>query len=154
MSNVKISALPAAAALDGTELVPVVQGGSTVKALLINFAALFLPKTLLANTTISTGGHVLILDGILSTVGAAPTIASSATIAPTQPITFISGITQINTITPPATLSATGGQLTLIPTGIFLTGTSGNIAIASTSVVGKALIMTYDTTTTKWYPSY
>jgi hypothetical protein len=26
--------------------------------------------------------------------------------------------------------------------------------LASTTVVGKALIMTYDPTTTKWYPSY
>ena len=31
---------------------------------------------------------------------------------------------------------------------------AGNIAIATTAVVGKALTMTYDSTTTKWYPSY
>ena len=38
--------------------------------------------------------------------------------------------------------------------GIFTITTAGNIALASTAVVGKALIMTYDNTTSKWYPSY
>jgi hypothetical protein len=47
-----------------------------------------------------------------------------------------------------------GGQLTLIPTGLWTTGTSGNIALATTAVVSRALIMTYDHNTTKWYPSY
>ncbi|CAB4240767.1 hypothetical protein UFOVP22_1, partial [uncultured Caudovirales phage] len=46
------------------------------------------------------------------------------------------------------------GQITIIPTGIFLTTTAGNIALASTTIVSKALIMTYDVTTAKWYPSY
>ena len=85
---------------------------------------------------------------------AAPTVASAATIAPTKPISFVSGTTTINTITAPAPISAGGGSITLIPTGIFTTGTSGNIAIASTAIVSRALIMTYDATTTKWYPSY
>ena len=47
-----------------------------------------------------------------------------------------------------------GGQITLIPTGLWSTGTSGNIAIATTGVVSKALILSYDATTAKWYPSY
>jgi hypothetical protein len=42
----------------------------------------------------------------------------------------------------------------LIPTGIFTTTTAGNIALASTAVVNKALYMIYDPTTAKWYPSY
>ena len=92
--------------------------------------------------------------GVLATSVAAPTIASATTIAPTKAITFISGITPIVTITPPSPISLGGGQITLIPTGIFTTTTAGNIALASTSVVSKALIMTYDATTAKWYPSY
>jgi len=96
-----------------------------------------------ANGTIATG-----------TTAGAPTIASAATIAPVTPIAFVSGVTTINTITPPAPISTNGGQITLIPTGIFTTGVSGNIAIASTAVVSKALILTYDPITTKWYPSY
>ena len=89
-----------------------------------------------------------------ATTAAAPTIASATTIAPTTQIVFISGTTAIATITAPAPISAGGGAITLIPTGIFTTTTAGNIALASTAVVGKALIMTYDATTTKWYPSY
>jgi hypothetical protein len=91
--------------------------------------------------------------GLFATLNPAPTIASAATIQPLAPITFVSGITTINTITVPAEFVG-GGQITLIPTGIFLTGTSGNIAVATTSVVSRALIMTYDATTAKWYPSY
>jgi hypothetical protein len=89
-----------------------------------------------------------------ATTAAAPTIASATTIAPTTQIVFISGVTPIVTITAPAPISAGGGTITLIPTGIFTTTTAGNIALASTAIVSKALIMTYDATTAKWYPSY
>jgi len=92
--------------------------------------------------------------GVPSTGLTASTIASAATIAPTKTITFISGTTAIVTITAPSLIASTGGQITLIPTGIFTTTTAGNIALASTAVVSKALIMTYDAGTTKWYPSY
>jgi hypothetical protein len=92
--------------------------------------------------------------GLIATQASAPTVASAATITPTTPILFVSGTTQINTITAPAPISANGGQITLIPTGLWTTGTTGNIALASTAVVSRALIMTYDATTTKWYPSY
>ena len=34
------------------------------------------------------------------------------------------------------------------------TTNAGNIALASTAVVGKQLCWTYDPTTVKWYPSY
>lgn len=96
----------------------------------------------------------LITAGLKATSAAAPTIASATTIAPTTQIAFVSGTTAIATITAPSPISLGGGQITLIPTGIFTTTTAGNIALASTAIVGKALIMTYDATTTKWYPSY
>jgi hypothetical protein len=92
--------------------------------------------------------------GIVATAQTAGTIASAATIAPTNPITFISGNTQITTITPPSGIATYGGQITLIPTGLWTTATSGNIALATTAVVSRALIMTYDAGTNKWYPSY
>ena len=85
---------------------------------------------------------------------AAPTLASAATIAPTVGIAFVSGVVAINTITAPAPIAAGGGQITLIPTGLFTTTTAGNIALATTAVVSRALILTYDVTTGKWYPSY
>ncbi len=93
-------------------------------------------------------------SGLLATTAAAPTIASATTIAPTKQITFISGTTAVVTITAPAPISAGGGTITLIPTGAFTWTAAGNIAVLGTAVVSRALTMTYDVTTTKWYPSY
>ena len=53
-----------------------------------------------------------------------------------------------------AMVSAAGGQITLIPTGLWATNTAGNIALATTAVVNRALTLTYDSGTAKWYPSY
>jgi hypothetical protein len=100
------------------------------------------------------GAGNMITAGIKATSAAAPTIASATTIAPTKAITFISGVAPVVTITAPSPISLGGGTITLIPTGIFTTTIAGNIALASTAVVGRALTMTYDATTTKWYPSY
>jgi len=94
------------------------------------------------------------VSGALKTIQTAPTIASATTIAPTALITFVSGTTSIATITPPTSLLTTGGQIILIPIGLWATTTAGNIALITTAVVSKALIMTYDAVTTKWYPSY
>lgn len=83
-------------------------------------------------------------------------IASASTIAPTAQYFHVSGTAAIATITP-TTFCTTAGtmcQITIIPDGIFTTTTAGNIALASTAVVSKALIMTYDPGTSKWYPSY
>lgn len=91
--------------------------------------------------------------GIIANTSAAPTLASAATIQPTTPVSFVSGTTTINTITVPPQMVG-GGQITLIPTGLWSTGTSGNIALATTGVVSRALILTYDAATAKWYPSY
>ena len=93
-------------------------------------------------------------SGLIATSAAAPTIASATTIAPTKPITFISGTTAVVTITAPSPISLGGGSIVLIPTGIFTWTTAGNIALAGTAVVSKALTLVYDVTTTKWYPSY
>ncbi len=93
-------------------------------------------------------------SGLLATTAAAPTIASATTIAPTKQITFISGTTAVVTITAPAPISAGGGTITLIPTGAFTWTAAGNIAVLGTAVVNRALSLTYDVTTTKWYPSY
>jgi len=106
-----------------------------------------------AENDLTVAGH-LILTETTGTAAAARTIASATTISPERIITFISGTTQINTIIPTLPISAGGGEITLIPTGLWTTGTSGNIALATTAVVNRALIMTYDSGTAKWYPSY
>jgi hypothetical protein len=96
----------------------------------------------------------IVSAGLFATGAAAPTVASATTIAPTTPIVFISGTTAIVNITAPSPISLGGGQITLIPLAAFTTTVAGNIGLASTAVVRRALIMTYDATTAKWYPSY
>ena len=111
------------------------------------------PTLVTPDIGVATGTSVT-LSGLNATNAAAPTIASAATIAPTKQITFISGTTAVVTITAPTPISAGGGAITLIPTGAFTWTTAGNIALAGTAVVSRALTMTYDVTTAKWYPSY
>ena len=84
---------------------------------------------------------------------AAPHHASASAITPIADVHFVSGTTAIASINVPARLGE-GGQITLIPSAAWTTNTSGNIAVASTAVPGKALVMTYIKTTGKWYPSY
>jgi len=99
-------------------------------------------------------GTSLSLSSFSAVSAAAPTIASATTIAPTTPIVFVSGTTAVVTITAAAPISTGGGTITLIPTGAFTWTAAGNIAVLGTAVVSRALTMTYDVTTTKWYPSY
>jgi hypothetical protein len=216
MATIAISALPAATAAATTDVLPIVQGGTTkqvTNALLFTNSTLVTPalgtpssgtltnctglpvatgvsglgtsvatflatpssanlRTALTDETgtgsavfatsptlvtpdigVATGTSVT-LSGLNATNAAAPTIASAATIAPTKQITFISGTTAVVTITAPTPISAGGGAITLIPTGAFTWTTAGNIALAGTAVVSRALTMTYDVTTAKWYPSY
>jgi hypothetical protein len=99
-------------------------------------------------------GDLVLKNGVFATQAAAPTLTSGATIAPTRQISFVSGTTDIVNITAPTEFATGGGFITLIPTGLWHTTNAGNIAIATTAVVSKALIMTYDHTSAKWYPSY
>jgi hypothetical protein len=216
MATIAITSLPVATAAATTDVLPIVQGGTTKQ---VTNALLFTNSTLvapalgtpasgnLANCTglpIATGvsnlgtgvatflttpssanlrtaltdetgtgsavfattptlvtpvigaatGTSLSLSGFSAVSAAAPTIASATTIAPTTPIVFVSGTTAIVNITAAAPISTGGGTITLIPTGAFTWTAAGNIAVLGTAVVNRALTMTYDTTTTKWYPSY
>ena len=108
-------------------------------------------NTTVIGATLCSGTRIY---GVHSTGQTGPTIQSNATIAPSKTISFVSGTTIIETITPPSLIATSGGQITLIPTGLWSTNTTGNIALATTAVVSKALIMTYDAQTAKWYPSY
>jgi hypothetical protein len=216
MATIAITALPVATAAATTDVLPIVQGGTTkqvTNALLFTNATMVAPAlgtvasgtltnctglpvatgvsglgtgvatflaapssaNLAAALTDETGtganvfaktptlvtpvigaatGTSLSLSGFSAVSAAAPTIASATTIAPTTPIAFVSGTTAVVTITAAAPISTGGGTITLIPTGAFTWTTAGNIAVAGTAVVSRALTMTYDVTTTKWYPSY
>lgn len=216
MATIAISALPAATAAAITDVLPIVQGGTTKQ---LSNAQLFTNSTLVApalgtpasgtltNCTglpIATGvsnlgtgvatflttptsanlrtaltdetgtgsavfattptlvtpvigaatGTSLSLSGFSAASAAAPTIASATTIAPTTSIVFVSGTAAVVNITAAAPISTGGGTITLIPTGAFTWTAAGNIAVLGTAVVSRALTMTYDATTTKWYPSY
>ncbi len=163
MTDIAISALPVATAGTGTDRIPMVQSGVTKQ---ITNTLLFTNSTLttpilgtpqsgtLTNCTGSPTFTDVKTSGLLATTAAASTIASATTIAPTKQITFISGTTAVVTITVPAPITAGGGTITLIPTGAFTWTAAGNIAVLGTAVVNRALTMTYDVTTTKWYPSY
>ena len=47
-----------------------------------------------------------------------------------------------------------GARFTVIPDAVFTWTAAGNIALAGTAVVSKALDFVWDATTGKWYPSY
>lgn len=79
------------------------------------------------------------------------TVASATTIAATGTYFKVSGTTTIATITLPAGWAA-GNSIALEPTGLWSTNTAGNILLATTGVVGKQLILTWNGT--KWVPSY
>jgi hypothetical protein len=119
-------------------------GGSVTN---INFGS----PTTNAQGTVAIQSNTFIGGFVSSPVQA---ITSGTTIAPTQSISFIQGTTAIATITAPSNILASGGQVTLLPQAAFTTTTAGNIQIASTAVAGRAMVMTYNPLTSKWYPSY
>ena len=85
-------------------------------------------------------------------------VASATTIAPTSGTFHVSGTVAVATITLPTYCIGSGSAsrcvLTMIPDALFTTVATGNIALASTPVVGRPLVMTYDPGGAKWYPSY
>lgn len=94
-----------------------------------------------------------VLANLVRLVNVGTALASATTIAPVSFATHVTGTAAIATITPPPGFIS-GGHLILIPDGIFTTTNAGNIALASTAVISKALIMTWDATAAKWFPSY
>jgi hypothetical protein len=81
------------------------------------------------------------------------TLASAATIAPTTFITDVTGTVPVTTITPPI-LGAHMLAFRFTNASPGVTGTTGNIGIATTTVLNKILFMTYHPVTAKYYPSY
>jgi len=84
-------------------------------------------------------------------------VATANTIAPNLDICHIVNTGAISLITIP--YAGWTGQVTLIPdaawtlaTGSVQSGLNYPIALSSTAVVGKAMVMTFDSA--KWYPSY
>jgi hypothetical protein len=107
--------------------------------------------------TITNGGGVVQLTGSSFYINRSnvQVISSASTIAPTSGFVYASGTTTINTITPPDfVISGQVSSITIIPTGAWVTGTSGNIIIASTAIPSRPITFTYVYSESKWYPSY
>jgi hypothetical protein len=83
-------------------------------------------------------------------------VASAAgVVLPTGPLFHITGALAITGFTIPVGFDPKGGgNICVIPDGAFTTTTAGNIAKASTGVVGVVDCWTWDSNTAKFYPSY
>jgi hypothetical protein len=119
------------------------------------------PLLLLYNASLDSGNGAFQMASLLGNASFLPlpaglTLTAASTISPISAIHHIRGATQINTIAVPSQFVAggMGGCLRLIPDSPFTTGTSGNIAVASTAIVSRMLEFCYDNATGKWYPSY
>lgn len=119
-----------------------------------------LPRVVIPTGNVFTCGNSLwssFSPAFPSTVGAVLALSTAGTsIAPTNPIHHVSGTSSgFATITVPPACPYTGCTVTLIPDAVWTsTASGGNIAVATTAVVGKAVIMTYDPGAGKWSPSY
>lgn len=102
-------------------------------------------------TIINSANPTVQPDGFFQSTPEAA-VASATTITPTGTKFHVTGTNAIATINLP--WPGFAGQLALIPDAAFTTTAAGNIAKASTAVIGQVLYMTYDYNAGKWYPSY
>jgi len=108
-------------------------------------------------STVATNRQVISVNTSLLPIftlapGTGANLASGSTITPTNRTHHVTGTAAIATIT--ATAMIDGEVLTIVPDGAFTTTTGGNIALASTGVVNRAMRLVWDSTAAKWYPAY
>jgi hypothetical protein len=117
--------------------------------------AMFTGASTIKRIRVDSGSSVVRLAGSTGyRVDDSPTtLASGGAITPVADRHFVSGTAAIATIDVPARLQQ-GGTIELIPTGLWTLTAAGNIAIASSAVVGRMMSLTYVAATNKWYPSY
>lgn len=95
-------------------------------------------------------GSLTVLTLFAQGEGAALSISSN-TIAPTNSIHQV-GTGLIKTITVPT--GFTSGTISLVPTAAFTYDATGNILGSGTAVVGRTMIATFSSSTSKWSMSY
>jgi hypothetical protein len=84
--------------------------------------------------------------------GTSTALASAASqLTPTGPLFHVTGTLAITGWLLPVGFA--GGAFTVIPDAIFTWTSANNIAVSGTAVVNRPLTFTYDTNTSKWYPS-
>jgi hypothetical protein len=85
-------------------------------------------------------------------------VASAAgVILPSGPLFHVNGTAAITGFTTPTGCNTTvrgGCSFTIIPDAVFTWTAAGNIALAGTAVVNKALVFIWDATNSKWIPNY
>lgn len=90
--------------------------------------------------------------------GVTTAVASAAgAVTPSGPLFHITGTSAITGFNVPVGCNGTavgGCQFTVIPDAIFTWTAAGNIALAGTAVVNKALTFVWDAKNSKWIPSY
>ena len=100
----------------------------------------------------------LVISNTIATAASANQLTITGTTLPVaaspKSISFVSNAGLIKTITVPTLFSTGGGTVILIPMFAFTWDATGNIALAGTAVVNRALTMSYDSGTGLWYPSY
>lgn len=80
-------------------------------------------------------------------------VASAAgVILPSGPLYHVTGALAVTGFTVP--VGGVGAPFTIIPDGAFTWTTAGNIAVAGTAVVNRHLTFTWDSTNSKYVPSY
>jgi hypothetical protein len=85
--------------------------------------------------------------------GPTAAVASAAgAILPSGPLFHVTGTAAVTGFTIPVGFA--GGSFTIIPDGAFTWTTAGNIALAGTAVVSRALTFTWESNAAKFYPSY
>lgn len=92
------------------------------------------------------------INGVYQGEGVVLAVAANV-ITPTHSIHHV-GAGLIKTITTPTLFPTYAGTICTIPDAAYTTDATGNIAIASTAVVGKTLCFTWSSSSSKWYPSY
>ena len=85
--------------------------------------------------------------------GPTAAVASAAgAILPSGPLFHVTGALAVTGFTIPVGFA--GGSFVVIPDGAFTWTTAGNIAVAGTAVVNRALTFTWDSSVSKFNPSY
>jgi hypothetical protein len=107
----------------------------------------------------STSGHTQTISVNTAVIpiftlapGTGPALASGSTIVPANRAHHVTGTSTVSTINSAGMID--GEILTLIPDASFSTTTGGNIAVASTAVVNRAIQFIFDANAARWYPSY
>jgi hypothetical protein len=88
--------------------------------------------------------------------GVTTVVASAAgSVVPSGPLFHVTGTSAITGFTVASMIGfANAGCFTIIPDAIFTWTAAGNIALAGTAVVNKALTFCWEQTNSKWVPSY